>query len=84
MVAKMTFEPMVEPVFHHDSYGYRPHKSALDAVDAARKRCWQMDWVIDLDIRDFFGSIDHELMLKAVKRHTNPKLLLITMPPREF
>jgi len=43
-----------------------------------------MDWVIDLDIRDFFGSIDHELMLKAVKRHTNPKLLLITMPPREF
>ena len=79
MVAKMTFEPMVEPVFHRDSYGYRPHKSALNAVDAARKRCWQMDWVIDLDIRDFFGSIDHELMMKAVKRHTDLKWIHLYM-----
>jgi len=64
MVAKLTLEPMVEPKFHRDSYGYRPGKSALDAVGVARERCWRMDWVIDLDIRDFFGSLDHGLMMK--------------------
>jgi group II intron reverse transcriptase/maturase len=73
MVAKLTLEPLVEPVFHQDSYGYRPGKSALDAVGVARKRCWRMDWVIDLDIRDFFGSLDHDLMMKAVKHHTELK-----------
>lgn len=71
MVAKLTLEPLVEPVFHPDSYGYRPGKSALDAVGAARARCRCMDWVIDLDISDFFGSLDHELMMKAVKHHTD-------------
>ena len=55
-VAKMVLEPVVEPVFHPDSYGYRRGKSALDAVGVARKRCWDADWVIDLDIKDFFGS----------------------------
>jgi group II intron reverse transcriptase/maturase len=73
MVAKLTLEPMVEPKFHRDSYGYRPGKSALDAVGVARERCWRMDWVIDLDIRDFFGSLDHGLMMKAVKHHTDLK-----------
>jgi RNA-directed DNA polymerase len=73
MVAKLTFEPEVEPVFHPDSYGYRPGKSALDAVGAARQRCFRMDWVIDLDIRDFFGSLDHGLLMKAVKHHTDLK-----------
>jgi group II intron reverse transcriptase/maturase len=73
MVAKLTLEPVVEPVFHRDSYGYRPGKSALDAVGVARKRCLRMDWVIDLDIRDFFGSLDHDLMMKAVKHHTDLK-----------
>src|SRR3970040_1783241 len=63
---KMVLEPMVEPVFHPDSYGYRPGKSALEAVGMARKRCWDADWVIDLDIRDFFGSLDHELGEGAV------------------
>lgn len=72
-VAKLVLEPLVEPIFHRDSYGYRPGRSALDAVGVARKRCWRMDWVIDLDIRDFFGSLDHELMMKAVKRHTDLK-----------
>ena len=71
MVAKLTLEPMVEPMFHPDSYGYRPGKSALDAVEAARTRCRRMDWVIDLDISDFFGSLDHDLMMKAVKHHTD-------------
>jgi group II intron reverse transcriptase/maturase len=79
MVAKLTFEPLVEPIFHQDSYGYRPGKSALDAVGRARTRCFHMDWVIDLDIRDFFGSLDHELMMKAVKHHTDLKWLHLYM-----
>jgi retron-type reverse transcriptase len=56
-VAKMVLEPKVEPIFHPDSYGYRPGRSALDAVGVARKRCWAFDWVIDLDIKSFFDSI---------------------------
>ncbi|WP_293275763.1 reverse transcriptase domain-containing protein [Nannocystis sp.] len=56
-VVKMVLEPVVEPTFHPDSYGYRPKKSALDAVATARQRCWRADWVIDLDIRAFFDSL---------------------------
>ncbi len=70
-VAKMVLEPMVEPVFHPDSYGYRPGKSALDAVGMARKRCWATAWVIDLDIKSFFDSLDHELVERAVAHHTD-------------
>ncbi len=70
-VVKMVLEPQVEPVFHPDSYGYRPGKSALDAVSVARKRCWDADWVIDLDIKDFFGSIPHDLIARAVAHHTD-------------
>ena len=55
----------MESVFHQDSYGYRPGKSALDAVGVARARCFRMDWVIDLDISDFFGSLDHEFELSS-------------------
>ena len=70
-VVKMVLEPLVEPVFHQDSYGYRPGKSAIDAVGVARKRCWEMDWVIDLDIKGFFDSIPHDLIERAVARHTD-------------
>ena len=56
-VAKMVLEPRVEPIFHPDSYGYRPGRSALDAVGVARKRCWEFDWVIDLDIKAFFDFL---------------------------
>ena len=70
-VVKMVFEPRVEPVFHDDSYGYRPGKSAIDAVGVARKRCWTTDWVIDLDIKGFFDSIPHDLVERAVARHTD-------------
>ena len=70
-VAKMALEPLVEPVFHEDSYGYRPGRSALDAVGVARKRCWGADWVIDLDIRAFFDSIPHELVERVVAHHTD-------------
>jgi len=74
-VAKMVLEPMVEPKFHPDSYGYRPGKSALDAVAAARQRCWRMDWVIDLDISAFFDNLRHDLVMKAVAHHTDLKWL---------
>src|SRR6056297_917934 len=62
MVVKMYLEPTVEPAFHPDSYGYRPQKSALDAVGTCRQRCWRYDWVVDLDIQGFFDNIDHSLM----------------------
>lgn len=68
-VVKLVVEPLMEPYFHEDSYGYRPGKSAIDAVGVARKRCWKYDWVIDLDIKAFFDNLDHELVMKAVSKH---------------
>jgi len=76
-VAAMYLERQVEPIFHPDSYGYRPGRSALDAVGMCRERCWRSDWVIDLDVRAFFDSVDHSLMLKAVQRHTDQKWILL-------
>lgn len=76
-VAAMALEPQVEKIFHPDSYGYRPRRSALDAVQACRERCWQTDWVIDLDIKGFFDNLDHDLVLKAVARHTDQKWILL-------
>jgi RNA-directed DNA polymerase len=58
-VAKMVLEPRVEPTFHPDSYGYRPVRSALDAVGVARKRCWEFDWVVDLDIKAFLYAASY-------------------------
>src|ERR1700735_5239865 len=69
MVVKINLEPVVETHFHCDSYGYRPGKSALDAVATARKRCWRSDWVIDLDIKGFFDNLAHELVMKTVRHH---------------
>ncbi len=77
MVVKMNLEPMVEPIFHPDSYGYRPKKSAHDAIGKARERCWKADWVIDLDIRAFFDNLDHELVLEAVRKHTGSRWVLL-------
>jgi RNA-directed DNA polymerase len=77
MVAKMLLEPSVEPHFHSDSYGYRPRKSAHDAIGKARERCWRNDWCIDLDIKGFFDNLDHELVMKAVSQHTECKWLLL-------
>ncbi len=76
-IAKLSLEPLVEPKFHEDSYGYRPKKSALEAVGVTKKRCWQSDWVIDLDIKGFFDNLDHELMMKAVRFHTKEKWILL-------
>ena len=77
MVAKMYFEPSVDPNFHPDSYGYRPDKSAIEAVGVARERCWRYRWVVDLDIKGFFDNIDHELLMRAVQKHTDSKWLLL-------
>jgi RNA-directed DNA polymerase len=76
-VARMYLEPEVEPFFHPDSYGYRPGRSALDAVGKCRERCWRYDWVIDLDLRSFFDSIDHTFLLKAVSKHTDLRWVLL-------
>ena len=77
MVVKEQLEPELEKQFHPDSYGYRPGKSALDAVGQARKRCWESNWVLDLDIKGFFDNIDHELMMRAVCRHTDEKWVIL-------
>ena len=69
-VVKRVLEPTVEAVFHPNSYGYRPGKSAHQALELARTRCFEFDWVIDLDIKGFFDSIPHELVERAVARHT--------------
>ena len=77
MVVKQRLEPELERHFHPDSYGYRPGKSALDAVGKARKCCWKNDWVLDLDIKGFFDNIDNQLMMKAVRAHTTEKWVLL-------
>lgn len=77
MVIKNRLEPLVEPAFHDDSYGYRPGKSALDAIAQARQRCWRDDWVIDMDIKGFFDNLDHKLVLRAVARFTECKWTLL-------
>ena len=73
----MWLEERIEPLFHPDSYGYRPRRSALDAVAVCRRRCWKQDWVIDLDIRAFFDSVDHDLLLRAVSRHCDETWVLL-------
>jgi len=77
MTAKLYFEPLVEPHFDDNSYGYRPGKSALDAVGITRRRCWSYNWVLEFDIKGMFDNIDHKLLMKAVKKHTNHKWLIL-------
>lgn len=70
-VVKQALEPVLEQYFHPDSYGYRPGKSAHQAIGQARERCWRHDWVVDLDIKGFFDNIDWDLMMRAVRHHTH-------------
>jgi len=77
MVVKNHIEPDLELVFHPDSYGYRPKRSARQAVSQARKRCWKHDWVVDMDIKGFFDNIPHDLMMRAVKKHTRDSWVLL-------
>lgn len=76
-VVQRYLEPKLEPVFHADSYGYRPGRSAHHALSVARQRCWQYDWVLDLDIKSFFDEIDWELLMRAVRKHTDCKWVLL-------
>ena len=75
--AAMLLEEKLEPVFHRDSYGYRPGRSAHDALAVCRRRCWAQDWVLDLDVRAFFDSVPHSLLLKAVAHHTSERWVLL-------
>jgi group II intron reverse transcriptase/maturase len=77
MVVKQVIEPILDPIFLADSYGYRPKKSALDAVGVTRKRCWKYDWVLEFDIKGLFDNIDHELLLRAVRKHVTCKWALL-------
>jgi group II intron reverse transcriptase/maturase len=76
-VVRRYLEPLLEPKFHEDSYGYRPGRSAIDGVRTARQRCWRYDWILDLDIKAFFDSIDWELLLRAVRKHTQCRWILL-------
>ena len=75
--AVLALEPNVEKVFHSDSYGYRPGRSPVDAVRVCRKRCFQKDWVVDMDVKAFFDSVPWDLMLKAVARHTTQRWVML-------
>src|SRR5208337_3842909 len=77
MVVKQLIEPDLDPIFLKDSYGYRPGKSALDAVGVTRERCWRYDWVLEFDIKGLFDNISHELLLKALHRHVKCKWALL-------
>lgn len=77
MVVKQVLEPQLEPIFDQDSYGYRPGKSAHQAVESCRKRCWRYDWAVDLDIKGFFDSIDHALLMRALQVHTSECWVLL-------
>ena len=77
MVVKQLIEPDLDPIFLPDSYGYRPRKSALDAVGVTRERCWKHDWVLEFDIRGLFDNLPHDLLLKAVRRHVKCKWALL-------
>ena len=76
-VVRRRLEPLVEPLFHADSYGYRPGRSAIDAIRTARQRCWRYDWVLDIDIKGFFDRIDWTLLLRAVRKHTDCPWVLL-------
>ena len=75
--AAMLLEEKLEPIFHQDSYGYRPGRSAHDALAVTRQRCWKQNWVLDIDVRAFFDSVPHDLLLKAVAHHTDERWVLL-------
>ena len=77
MVVKQYLEPKIDPHFHGSSYGYRPGKSAHQALSSCRRNCWSQAWVIDLDIQNFFEEIDHDLLLRALKRHTSERWVFL-------
>jgi len=77
MVVKLTLEPLLEPIFHQDSYSYRPNKSAHDAIGITKLRCFRYDYVVEFDVKGMFDNIDHELLMQAVKMHTDNKWVIL-------
>jgi RNA-directed DNA polymerase len=77
MVVKMELEPILDPLFHINSYGYRPNKSAHDAIGITRQRCWKYDWLVEFDIRGLFDNIDHELLQRALNQHCKVEWILL-------
>lgn len=77
MVVKLYFEPNVESIFYEDSYGYRPNKSAIQALDVTRTRCWRKDWVLEFDIKGLFDHIRHDYLMEMVRRHTKEEWILL-------
>jgi group II intron reverse transcriptase/maturase len=75
--AKLIIEPILDPMFHPDSYGYRPGKSAKQAVAITRERCWKHDWLVEFDIKAAFDQIDHVLLMKAVRKHIKEDWILL-------
>ena len=73
---KMWLEPQLDPLFHDDSYGYRPGKSALEAIAVTRRRCWDQDWVVEFDIRGLFDNLDHRLLMTALRKHCQESWIL--------
>lgn len=76
-VAKQYLEPLLEPFFDPDSYGYRPKRSAKDAVRVTRQRCWKYDWVLEFDVKGAFDNLDHDLLMKALRKHTDCRWVLL-------
>ena len=74
---KMWLEPQIDPIFRDDSYGYRPGKSALEAIAVTRRRCWDYDWVVEFDIRGLFDNLDHDLLMKALRKHCQEPWILL-------
>ena len=74
---KMWLEPQLDPIFREDSYGYRPGKSALEAIAVTRRRCWDYDWVVEFDIRGLFDNLDHDLLMKALRKHCQEPWILL-------
>ena len=77
MVVKQLIEPDLDPIFLPDSYGYRPRKSALEAIGVTRERCWKYDWVLEFDIKGLFDNLPHDLLMKAVRKHVTCKWALL-------
>jgi RNA-directed DNA polymerase len=77
MVAKLYFEPRVESIFYEDSYGYRPNKSAIQAIEVTRTRCWRKDWVLEFDIKGLFDNIRQDILIEMVKKHTNEEWVIL-------
>ena len=77
-VVKMTLEPRLDPLFHENSFGYRPNRSAQMAILTTRKRCWQYDWILEFDVKGMFDNIPHDLIMKALKHHSpEPWIVLL-------